>query len=52
MKTDTEADDPVRISCSGVGCLSTVLSVAIALLLCAQWDSINVALSRWLTGAT
>ena len=51
MKTDTEADDPVRISCGGVGCLSTVLAVALALLLCAQWDAINLAISRWLTGA-
>jgi hypothetical protein len=51
VKTGTNSDDLLRISCSGVGCLSTVLAVALALLLCAQWDAINVALSRWLTGA-
>jgi hypothetical protein len=50
-KTSQPDDDPVRISCSGIGCLSTVLAVALALLLCAQWDAINLALSRWLTGA-
>jgi hypothetical protein len=47
----TRGDDLLRVSCSGVGCLSTVLLVALALLLCAQWDAINIALSRWLTGA-
>jgi len=44
-------DDLLRVSCSGVGCLSTVLAVALALLLCAQWDALNAALSRWITGA-
>lgn len=38
------------VSCSGAGCLLMVLAVALALLLCAQWDAVNVALSRWLTG--